>query len=122
MERKPSGISGESMASEYSYILTDIAEADINRIISCPANTLHNPSAASSLADGIEEELLLICSSPYIGTPVINHYVKRSDVRKAFVMNYVLYYFPDTDKNVIVVLRIGHTFQNQDQLLKKPVM
>ena len=59
-----------------------------------------------------------LCKFPNIGSRLNNRYLKRNDICKVTVKNYIVYYFVEKSKNMIVVVRIGHSLQNQDDLLK----
>lgn len=81
------------MASErYSYVLTEIAETDVEEILDYIAYELSNPQAASDFADALDEKLEEICLTPKAGRPVHNPYLKRDDVRRVLVKNYIAYY------------------------------
>ena len=107
------------MASElYSYVLTEIAEADIDEAFDYIANELSNPEAASSFAEELLETLENICKTPKAGRPVHNPYLKRDDIRRVLVKNYIAYYLIDSDASRIVVLRVVYSKRDQDMVLK----
>ena len=106
------------MASEqYSYVLTETAEADIEAAFDYIATELSNPEAASSFADELIEKLEELCRTPKSGRPVQNPYLKRDGVRRVLVKNYIAYYLIDRKAEKIVVLRIVYNGRNQDKLL-----
>lgn len=106
------------MASErYSYVLTEIAETDVEEILDYIAYELSNPQAASDFADELDEKLEEICLTPKAGRPVHNPYLKRDDVRRVLVKNYIAYYLIDRKAEKIVVLRIVYNGRDQDKLL-----
>lgn len=106
------------MASErYSYVLTEIAETDVEEILDYIAYELSNPQAASDFADALDEKLEEICLTPKVGRPVHNPYLKRDDVRRVLVKNYIAYYLIDRKAEKIVVLRIVYNGRDQDKLL-----
>ena len=103
------------MASDrYNYVLTESAEADIDEAFDYIAGELVNPDAASAFADELEE----ICKTPKAGRPVHNPYLKRDDVRRVLVKNYIAYYLIDEEKANIVVLRVVYSRRDQDRILK----
>ena len=107
------------MASErYNYVLTESAEADVDEAFDYIANELVNPDAASAFADELEEKLEEICKTPKTGRPVHNPYLKRDDVRRVLVKNYIAYYLIDEEKENIVVLRVIYNRRDQDKVLK----
>ncbi len=107
------------MASErYNYVLTESAEADVDEAFDYIANELVNPDAASAFADELEEKLEEICKTTKAGRPVHNPYLKRDDVRRVLVKNYIAYYLIDEEKENIVVLRVIYNRRDQDKVLK----
>ena len=106
------------MASKkYDYVLTDIAESDIDEAFSYIAINLGNVVAASSLADAFMEQIENFCLHPRAGTPVENEFLKRDDVRYFLVKNYIVYYVVDDVSRKIVVLRFVYGKRNQDNIL-----
>ena len=107
------------MASDrYTYVLTESAEADVDEAFDYIANELVNPDAASAFADELEKKLEEICKTPKTGRPVHNPYLKRDDIRRVLVKNYIAYYLIDEKTAKIVVLRVVYNRRNQDKLLK----
>ena len=107
------------MASErYNYVLTESAKADVDEAFDYIANELVNPDAASAFADELEEKLEEICKAPKTGRPVHNPYLKRDDVRRVLVKNYIAYYLIDEEEENIVVLRVVYSRRDQDKILK----
>ena len=107
------------MASEqYSYVLTETAEADIETAFDYIASELSNPEAASSFADELVEKLEELCRTPKSGRPVQNPYLKRDGIRRVLVKNYIAYYLIDDAGMKIVVLRVVYNRRDQDLILK----
>ena len=107
------------MASDrYNYVLTEIAEADLDEAFDYIANALVNPDAASAFANELEEKLEEICKAPKTGRPVYNPYLKRDDIRRVLVKNYIAYYLVDEEEEQIVVLRVVYSRRDQDKILK----
>lgn len=107
------------MASDrYNYVLTGIAEEDVDEAFDYIANELMNPDAASAFADELEEKLEEICKTPKAGRPVHNPYLKRDDIRRVLVKNYIAYYLIDEEEGKIVVLRVVYNRRDQDKILK----
>ena len=107
------------MASDrYNYVLTESAETDIDEAFDYIANELVNSDAASAFADELEEKLEEICKTPKAGRPVHNPYLKRDDIRRVLVKNYIAYYLIDEKKENIVVLRVVYNRRDQDKVLK----
>ena len=102
----------------YNYVLTESAEADIDEAFDYIANELVNPDASSAFADELEEKLEEICKTPKAGRPAHNPYLKRDDIRRVLVKNYIAYYLINEEAAKIVVLRVVYNRRDQDKLLK----
>ena len=108
------------MASDrYNYVLTESTEADVDEAFDYIANELLNPDAASAFADELEEKLEEICKTPKAGRPIRNPYLKRDDIRRVLVKNFIAYYLIDEDEENIVVLRVVYNRRNQDKILNQ---
>ncbi len=102
----------------YDYDFTEIAEADIDETLSYIEDDLANPDAAAAFADALEDKLVEICKNPKTGRPVENPFLKRDDVRRFLVDNYIAYYIIDDENARIVVLRVVYGKRDQDKILK----
>ena len=108
------------MASKkYGYVLTEIAEADIDKTFEYIAVDLSNPDAASDFADELERKIDEICKTPKTGRLVENEYLKRNDVHRFLIDNYICYYLIDDEAHNIVILRFVYGKRDQDKVLKK---
>ena len=102
----------------YNYDFTEIAESDIDEAISYIQEELSNPEAAESFVDELEKELEDICKNPKNGRIVENEFLKRDDVRRFLVKNYIAYYLIDNENNRIVILRVVYGKRDQGQIVK----
>ena len=106
------------MASEkYTWFLTATAEGDIDDILSYIAGVLHNPEAAAAFADKLEEELDTLCKSPKNGRLVENDYLRRDDVRRILIDNYIAYYIINEKEKAIIVLRVVYGKRDQTPIV-----
>ena len=106
------------MASKkYDYVLTDIAESDIDNVLSYISINLGNVVAAKALADEFIDQIDKFCLEPRAGKVVENEFLKRDDVRYFLVKNYIVYYVVDDVSRKIVVLRFVYGKRNQDNIL-----
>ena len=104
------------MAVDYSFSFTDIAAADLRETLNYISENLRNPIAAQSFLQKMETSISAIRTFPLSGSPVDNPYVRRNDIRKTMVGNYVLYCLPDHLKHEIVILRIIFGQRDRDQI------
>lgn len=107
------------MASEFTYQLTDTAQEDFDHLIEYMVVELCNPQAATAFADDVESALENLCMFPLKGPLVDNPYLAVKDVRLLVVRQYSIYYLADEEEKIITVIRIGHSLQDQDRLLKE---
>ncbi len=104
---------------KYDYVLTEVAEADIDDVFEYIAVELANPDAASDFADELEEKLDELCRTPKNGRLVENDFLKRDDIRRILVGNFIVYYVIDDEKKQIVVLRVVYSKRDQGNILKE---
>ena len=104
------------MASEWSYLLTQKAEADFDSIIGYIAVELANPKAASDFADKLQMAIDETRAFPESGTLVVNEYLPDTRVRRKMVGNYIMYYLPS--KKMVYVLRIVYGRRNVDEIFR----
>ena len=107
------------MAPEYSFSFTDTAADDLNETLLYIGETLGDPAAAAAFLQKTEDALRVVRTFPLSGAPVENPFVRRNDIRKTPVGNYVLYYLPDHLKREIVVLRIVYGPCDRDRIERK---
>ena len=107
------------MGSEYAYLLTQKAEADLDSIVFYLSLELANAKAASDFADKlqdvIEETLLLPLSGPLVS----NEFLPDMAVRKKVIGNYVMYYLPDTEQHIIYILRLIYGRRSVEEILRQ---
>ena len=105
------------MGCRYSYQFACRARDDLDDIVGYIAIDLGNPPAATAFVDELVATIDRVCCFPEIGTPVVNEFLSRSDVRRQLVKNYIMYYVPDHAARVITVLRIVYGRRNLDEVL-----
>ena len=59
----------------YSIEISESAKADIKEILSYIKDSLHNPKAASNLADLLTQEISSLAQFPFSGTPVQDRFL-----------------------------------------------
>ena len=104
------------MAADYSFSFTDIAASDLDAALEYISCELSKPTAAQSFLKKLENAISTIRSFPFSGSPVENPFVRRREIRKIMVGNYVLYYLPDQMKRSIVILRIVYGHRDRDSI------
>ncbi len=108
------------MASKkYDYVLTELAESDIDDVFEYIALDLANPDAASDFADELEEKLNELCKTQKNGHLVENEFLKRDDIRRILVGNFLAYYIINDENKQIVVLRVVYSKRDQGKILRE---
>lgn len=105
------------MASN-SYRFTGRAEADLDEILGYISTTLGNPGAAKSFFNDLFSKIELISDFPESCEVIHNEYVKRADVRKALVGNYVVYYIVQKEERLVTILRIVYGGRNLEEIIR----
>lgn len=105
------------MAFEYSYRLTRSADTDLDDIIRYIAVDLSNKTAATHFMDLFQKAVDDIRSFPEMRSAMINGFIANADIRKKPIGNYVVYYIPDHEEGLILVLRILHSKRNLDEMI-----
>jgi plasmid stabilization system protein ParE len=103
---------------EYDFELTEIAESDIDEAFEYIAEILDNPGAASDLVEELEIQISGICKKPESGRIVKNDFLRRNDIWRFLVKNYIAYYIIDDENEKIVILRFIYSGRNQDNIVK----
>ena len=100
----------------YNVQSTNQAKKDIDEIFEYITIELCNQDFAKSFLNKlfrIEERLSVF---PNIGTNVNNPYLKRNDIQKTFIDNFILYFVVDEDKKIVHILRIVYAKRNQENM------
>ena len=103
---------------EYDFKLTKTAASDIDATYEYIAETLGNPDAASDLADELEIQIDKICKRPETGMLVENEFLRRKDVWRFLVKNYIAYYLIDNENEKIIILRFVYSGRDQNKIVK----
>ena len=107
------------MESEYTYLLTQKAEADLDNIVSYISLELSNAKAASDFVTKLQDSIAETLLFPLSGSPVNNAFLPDAAVRKKVIGNYVMYYLPDTAQHIIYILRLVYGRMNVEEILKQ---
>ena len=94
------------MADEFSFSFTAAAENDLDETLTYISKELSAPISANTFLKKLEDRIDLLRKFPFSCSVVGNPFVKRNDIRKTPVGNFILYYVPDPVGREIVILRI----------------
>ena len=107
------------MASNYGYQLTSRAVDDVNDIVSYLSVELGNPAAATGFMDLLQSAIAEIRAFPQSGPRVANEFLPSNQVRKIVINNYVMYYQPHPETEMISILRVVYGKRDINEILKK---
>jgi len=94
--------------NNYPVRLLTVAEEDLTEIITYIA--IENPTAANTIADKIEKNMLLLSENPHLGRIPRDEEIKNLGYRYLIVQNYIIFY--TIEKNTIWIHRILHSSQD----------
>ena len=107
------------MTSDYTFQFTEKALSDLDEITDYLVNTLGQRHAAQRLIDEMDQEIHMICRYPESGTPVVNEFIRRTDIRRLVIENYLLYYIADKENQRILVLRIVYGRKDLEEIMRE---
>ncbi len=107
------------MEYNFGYDFTRTAESDLSEIVSYIAIDLGNRQAATAWLDELQKKIDETRLFPESGTIVENEFLSIEGVRRKLVGNYIMYYIPDMDKQMIHVLRIIYGKRNLDEMMRE---
>ena len=99
---------------EYKYKFTSHAEKDLDDILSYLEFTIASPTATKNFLKKLRSTINNICLFPNSYKLIQNKYISRICIRKALVMQYILYYSINSLNNEIIIIRFSHSEQNED--------
>ena len=101
----------------FNWFLTDHAQSDLDNICEYITFELDNPVAAASFVTELEMKVEEVCKTPKAGRLLQNPFIKRNDIRRILVKNFIVYYLIDDDAELIAVLRIVYGRRQQNDIL-----
>ena len=101
----------------YSVQVSELANQDLDKIISYIAVQLANPSAASRLLGEIEKCYTFLESNPEIYEICTDSSLAKENYRKAVIKNYVLIYKIVESEKTVIVLRFFYGARNYARLI-----
>jgi len=95
--------------SEYTVSYTATAKKDLIGIFDFISD--YNFAFALELRKTIEEKILLLTQSPFLGRPAANLKIAIEKSRITFCKLYIIFYSVDTSKNIIYIESVMHEAQ-----------
>jgi len=89
----------------YKLIITELANMDLDSIISYIAVQLANPTAVSDFLDEVERCYRYLKDNPMMYSKCSDKRLRNEGYRKAVIKNYILIYKVDETSKTVIVLR-----------------
>ena len=104
----------------YKIEISESAEADIKEILSYIKDSLHNPMAASNLADLFVQEISSLAKHPYSGTPVQDRFLANYGFRFLLVKNFKVFYITVNQKGYkqVRIIRVLYARRDYEKILE----
>lgn len=101
----------------YKLAVSELADQDLDNIISYISRQLANPKAAGDLADAVAECYSLLRDNPMIYEQCRDDRLKKEGYRKALIKNYVLVYKINESAKTVNVMRFFYSAQDYMNLI-----
>ena len=104
------------MDSSRSFRFSEIAEYELDEVMSYISNQLFNPKAAAALYYKILSAIETLCEYPE-SCPVVDASPKgRQPTRKLLIDNFVAYYYYNKTTSTIEIIRIVYSRRDLDKI------
>ncbi len=100
----------------YKYRFTGQAKNDLDEILSYISVELANSIAAVNFMIELEKSIEKICLFPEICPVIKNKFIYGTEIRKAIINNYLMYYTFNNDINTI--LRIVYQKRDMNEIFE----
>lgn len=101
----------------YKLVITELAQSDLDDIVSYIAVNLANPSAASDFLDEVEKCYAHLKNNPFIYAKSDDIRLEREGYRKALIKNYLLMFKINREQNTVIVYRFFYGARDYLKLL-----
>ena len=101
----------------YEVELSEQADSDLRGIFEYIAFELQSPENAIGQLDRLEEQILSLDTMPERYRKYEKEPWKSRGLRVLQVDNYVVLYIPDSDKNIVTILRVMYAGRDIDNQL-----
>jgi plasmid stabilization system protein ParE len=92
----------------YSYVITDIAESDLEEIFGYLLDGTKDIEIAKQVIEKITESILELVHFPYKYESLSEQFFREIGYRKMNIYNYNVIYRVVEEKNELVILRVVH--------------
>jgi plasmid stabilization system protein ParE len=102
---------------DYSVVVTEAAERDLNEILAYIANTLDNKTAARDFADALQEKYGQLEKFPLLFECVHDEFLRHKNYRRFVVKNYIVFYTADDTAGEVHIARIFYGRRDYERYL-----
>ncbi len=101
----------------YKLVITELAQNDLDEIVSYIAVNLSNPSAAGAFLDGVEECYAHLKNNPFIYAKSNDIRLEKEGYRKALIKNYILMFKINEEQKAVIIYRFFYGARDYFKLL-----
>jgi addiction module RelE/StbE family toxin len=102
---------------EYEVIISPSAKSDIDEILTYIMGELDNVSAATRLADEVDEKIELLTRQPKMFSSSLDSRLAEKGYRRVVIQNYVMLYRIDEDAKQVLVARLFYGKREYEKYL-----
>lgn len=103
--------------NKYSIQFSKEARNDLIEIYSYIKNELKEPNIANKLLNKIKKEIYKLENYSKIYSVIDDNYLRRQDIRKIKISNYLVFYCINDENKIISILRVLYARRNWLKLL-----
>ncbi len=105
------------MNNQYTINITPLAKRDIASILDYIEFVLHNKTAAKKQHEAFLKTFDYLQSTPYIYPLLQNIFVTESNIRKAVVNRYIIFFEINEELKTISIFRVLYESRNYTNLI-----
>jgi toxin ParE1/3/4 len=105
------------LENKYNLKFTLKASEDLEEIYIYISEKLFDNTAATSLLESIESNIMRLERFPYSSNLVLNEVLKNKGYRKLIVDNYIVFYLINEVDKQVIIMRILYGAQNYQEIL-----
>jgi toxin ParE1/3/4 len=103
--------------NEYKIKFTPVAEQDLDDIYDYIVNKLFAETAANSLLEKIETDIMRLKGFPFSCSYVLDEALKSRGYRRFIVDNYIVFYLVNETEKQVVIMRILYGAREYENLM-----
>ena len=103
--------------NKYKIQFSKDARKDLFDIYSYIKYSLQEPNIANKLVKKIREEIYKLVDDPIIYAIIKDEFIRRREIRKIKVNNYIVFYKVEENNNIVEIVRIMYARRNWTKIL-----